>query len=103
MQNSSRQLIQGEEEILFDLGSTNAPATPHSNSAAVRLNSSPRLKAQQMIELAGAATELTVAVGEEITIAASNHEAAMLGHALLSRHSSAERKQFVIRLKVDKN
>jgi hypothetical protein len=72
-------------------------------SFALRLNASPRLKNQQVIELAGAATELIVAVGEEVTIAASNHEAEKLGNAFLSRHSSAGRKQFVIRLMVDKN
>jgi hypothetical protein len=102
MQRASHQL-RGQEEMLLDLGSTNEPATPPSNSAALRLNASPRLQHQQVIELAGAATELTVAVGEEITIAASNHEAEKLGKALLSRHSSAGRKQFVIRLMVDKN
>jgi len=100
MQRSGQQL-QGEEEVLLDLGSTNAPATPPANAAALRLNASPKLQNQQVIELAGAATELTVSVGEEVTIAASDHEAEMLGNALLSRHSSAGRKQFVIRLRVD--
>ncbi len=102
MQRSSRQ-INGEQEMLLDLGSTTTPATPPSNSAALRLNARPRLKDKQVIELAGAATEFTVAVGEEVTIAASNHEAEKLGFALLSRHSSTGRRQFVIRLKVDKN
>ena len=102
MQKSNPQL-QGQEEMLLDLGSANKPATPPSNTAALRLNASPRLQNQQVIELAGAATELTVTAGEEVTIAASNHEAEMLGQALLSRHSSTENRQFVIRLKVDKN
>ncbi len=102
MQRASRQL-QGEEEMLLDLGSTNTPATPPSNSAALRLNASPKLQHQQAIELAGAATELSVAVGEEITIAASTHEAEILAHALLSRHSSAGHKQLVIHLRVDRN
>ena len=102
MQRASRQ-IQGEEEMLLDLGSTNTPATPPSNAAALRLNASPRLQKQQAIELAGAATELTVAVGEEVTITASNHEAEMLGRVLLSRHSSTGHKQFVIHLRVDGN
>jgi hypothetical protein len=102
MQKASRQL-QGEEEMLLDLGSTNTPATPPSNSAALRLNASPRLQKKQVIELAGAATELTVAVGEEVTIAASNHEAEILGRALLSRHSSTGHRQFVIHLRVNRN
>lgn len=101
MQRTSSQL-QDQEEMLLDPGSADRPVTPPSNSAALRLNS-PRLKNQQVIELAGAATELTIAVGEEVTIAASNHEAEKLGNALLSRHSSVGRKQFVIRLMVDKN
>lgn len=102
MQRSDRQ-IQGQQEMLLDLGSTETPATPPSNSAALRLNASPRLKDKQVIELAGAATEFTLAVGEEVTIAASNQEAEKLGSALLSRHSSVGRKQFVIRLKVNRN
>jgi len=102
MQRANQQ-IQGQEEILLDLGSTKTPATPPSNAAALRLNATPRLKKQQVIELAGAATELTVAAGEEVTITASNHEAEILGRALLSRHSSTGHRQFVIRLKVDRN
>jgi hypothetical protein len=102
MQRASHQL-RGQEEMLLDLGSTNTPATPPSNSAALRLNAAPRLQTQKIIELAGAATELTLTVGEEATIAASNHEAEILGNALLSRHSSTEHKQFLIRLKVDRN
>jgi hypothetical protein len=102
MQRASHQL-QGQEEMLLNLGSTNTPATPPSNSAALRLNASPRLQHQQVIELAGAATELTVAVGEEVTIAASNHEAEILARALLSRHSSFGYKQLVIHLRVERN
>lgn len=102
MQRASQQL-QGQEEMLLDLGSTNTPATPPTNSAALRLNASPRLQKQPLIELAGAATELTVSAGEEVTIAASDHEAEMLGHVLLSRHSGTGNRQFIIRLKVDRN
>lgn len=102
MQRASQQL-QGQEEMLLDLGSTTTPATPPSNSAALRLNASPRLQNQPVIEMAGATTELTVTVGEEATIAASSHEAEILGHALLSRRSGSGSKQFVIHLRVNKN
>jgi len=95
--------IQGQHEVLLDLGSTSAPATAPANSAPMRLNASPQLKEQDIIEIAGAATELTLPAGETITVAATSSEAGKLGAALLSRHSSTEERQFIIRLRVSKN
>ena len=57
--------------------------------------------ADQPIEIAGAATEVAVAIGETITIAASDQEAELLGDAILSSGSATGRKSFAIRLRVD--
>jgi len=94
--------IQGQQEILLGLGTTNKPATPPSNVADMRLNAQPVLQENPIIELAGAATELVIPVDKSVTIAASNQEAEKLGSALLSRFSSIGKRQFVIHLRVSK-
>jgi len=95
--------VQGQHEILIDLGNTTKPATPPSNTANMRLNALPGLQAQPTIEITGAATELVIPVDESVTIVASNREAEKLGAALLSRYSSVGKRQFVIHLRVAKN
>jgi len=102
MQRAGAQ-IQGQHEMLFDLGSSNHPATPPSNTANMRLNTRPVLRNQPIIEVAGAATELVIPVDQSITIAASSREARQLGNALLSRYSSVGKRQFVIHLRVSKS
>lgn len=94
--------IRGEIEILVDLGSTHSPRQAPSGNAPVRLNATPVMKQKQAIKIAGAATELTIPVGETIVIAASSEEAALLGDALLSSGSSTGKKSFAIRLRVEK-
>jgi len=95
--------IQGQHEILLDLGATNKPATPPSNVANMRLNAQPVLKDNPIIEITGAATELVVPVDKSVTIAATNREAKKFGSALLSRFSSIGKRQFVIHLRISKN
>jgi len=102
MQRAVRQ-VQGQHEILIDLGATNNPAIPPSNTANMRLNAQPHLKNKPIIELAGAATELVIPVDQSVTIAASNREARQLGNALLSRFSSIGERQFVMHFRVSKN
>ena len=101
MQQHQPQL-QGQQEILVDLGSTNAPATAPDNRAPMRLNAVPSLKERNVVEITGASTELTVPTGKSVTIAAVSSEAGKLGSLLLSRHSSTEQRQFLIRLRIDK-
>ncbi|MDX8395342.1 MAG: hypothetical protein R8K22_02900, partial [Mariprofundaceae bacterium] len=74
-------MIQGTPEILIDLGTTTTPRQAPSNQAPIRLNASPSRQQQPVIEMAGAATELTIPVGETITIAASHGDAEQLGKA----------------------
>jgi len=63
--------------------------------------SSPATAADQPIEIAGAATEVTISIGETVTIAASSQEAELLGDAILSSGSATGKKSFAIRLRVD--
>ena len=95
--------VQGQHEILIDLGATNNPATPPSSTANMRLNAQPGLKEQPIIELAGAATEVVIPIDQSVTLAAANREARSLGNALLSRFSSVGKRQFIMRLRVSKN
>ncbi|MDT8375675.1 MAG: secretin N-terminal domain-containing protein [Mariprofundaceae bacterium] len=83
---------EGNTEIVINPGAANAP---------VRLNANQAMHRNQGIEMAGAATEVTIAVGETVTIAASNEEAGMLGDALLSGGSSGSKKSFAIRLRIE--
>jgi hypothetical protein len=93
--------IQGQHEILIDLGTAQSPASPPLPGAApMRLNASPGAETQNIVELAGAATEVTIPVGETAIIAASSDEAEKLGRALLSRHSTIGQRQFTIRLRL---
>lgn len=101
MQRQGAQL-QGQQEVLVDLGSTDAPRASPGNRADMRLNAMPSLKERDIVEIAGASTELTLPAGETVTIAAATQEAAKLGSALLSRHSGSGQRQFVIRLRIDK-
>jgi hypothetical protein len=54
-----------------------------------------------VIEIAGAATELTIPLGKTVTIMSHDKEAAMLGEALLSGNSTTGTNHFVIRLLVE--
>ena len=102
MQRHQPQL-QGQQEVLVDLGSTKAPRSAPGNQAPMRLNAVPSGGNRRVVEIAGAATELTLPAGETATIAAVDSEAGKLGSALLSRYSSAEERHIIIRLRVSKN
>jgi len=103
MQNQrENEGIRGETEALIDLGSTHTPRQAPSGDAPVRLNATPAINKRQAIDIAGAATELTILIGESVVIAANSEEASLLGSALLSSGSSTGKKSFAIRLKVEK-
>jgi len=93
--------IRGETEILPDLGTTGAPRLSPSGQAPVRLNANPAMSQNGVIEIAGAATELTIPLGKTVTIMSHDKEAAMLGEALLSGNSTTGTNHFVIRLLVE--
>jgi len=92
---------QGNTEVLIDLGATTNPRQAPNSNAPVHLNANPVIIQGQVIEMAGAATEVTIPVGETVTIAANSEEAELLGDALLSSSSTIGKKSFVIRLRVN--
>ncbi len=94
--------VQGQQEMLLDLGTSNAPLIP-GNNANLRFNAQPRIAQQPVIELLGAATELVIPIDQQVTIAAATQEAEKLGSALLSSASSVGKRQFVMRLHVSMN
>jgi len=94
--------VRGNQEMLIDLGSAAKPATPPSNSAALRLNARPQLQQQPQIEISGAATELVIPLDQSVTIAAQSQEAEQLAAALLSRHSAVGRRMLVMHLRISK-
>jgi len=93
--------IQGKTEILVDLGSTGVPKQSLESTAPVRPNAAPNMQNQGMIEIAGASTEITVPLGESVTIMTSDEEAKLLGEALLSAGSDVGTSHFAIRLRVE--
>ncbi len=96
---------EGETEVLIDLGDTGNPKRQPDRQASVRLNANPTPNPidQQsgVIEIAGAATEVTIPLGETITIATNSSEAEMLGDALLSTGTTIGKKSFAIQLRVN--
>jgi len=92
--------MQGQHDILLGFGNTQTSGMGQLGNRQVYTGA--RLQPGRRIEISGAATELTLHTGQEVEIAASTGEARQLGNALLSRHSSIGKRQFVIRLKIDK-
>jgi len=89
--------VNNNQNVLIDLGKNGEPVIPNSY---LRYNANPKSRQNQEITIAGAATELTVRLGEEVTIAAVDREAEMLAKVLLGRYSKTGKRQFVMRLKV---
>ncbi|NWF37575.1 type II and III secretion system family protein [Mariprofundus sp. NF] len=94
--------VSGRHEMLIDLGTARDPATPPSPNANMRLNASPQLQNNPVIEIAGASTEVTIPLDKTVTIAASSNEAGRLGTALLAGRSSVGKRDFVIHLRVNR-
>ena len=98
MKRSSQSGLDDHQDVMIGLGSNVTPAIPDSY---LKYNSNPRSKNNRgEISIAGAATELTIALGKEVVIAAVDHDAKMLGEVLLGRYSKIGKRQFVMRLKV---
>lgn len=97
MKRVNHQGLGNNQDVLIGLGSGVKPVIPNSY---LRHNGRQESKLAREINISGAATELTVGLGEEITIAAVDHEAEQLAKVLLGRYSKVGKRQFVMRLKV---
>jgi len=97
MKRSSQSGLDDNQDVMIGLGSH---ATPAISDSYLRYNANPTSKNNKEITIAGAATELTIALGKEVVIAAVDHDAKMLGEVLLGQYSKIGKRQFVMRLKV---
>lgn len=92
---------RGKMEVLVDLGSIDAPATPPARNAPVRLNAGPELaRGARVIEVMDAATEVEVELGRPLILAAADQAAHGFSQALLSYATAAAARhiRFVLTL-----
>ena len=90
-------------ELLIGLGTaTNINQTPTATDPSLRLNAAPQLTMPKPIRIAGAATQITVQVGEPVDIIANSGESELLTRTLLGRHSAIGSHAMVIRLRVSR-
>lgn len=93
--------VQAKIEILPDLGSTNSTLKPPGTSAPIRMNIQPgRSSRVEHISIAEADTEVTVKLGETVTLAAANKTAKALGEVLLAHYSMVADRSFRLSLTV---
>ncbi len=99
MKRADHEGLDDNQDVLIGLGSSKnvIPVIPDSY---LRYNANPDSEQNREINIVGAATELTIALGEEVTIAAVDHEAEQMAKMLLGRYSKIGKRQFVMRLKV---
>lgn len=90
----------GRQEMLIDLGTANNPNLAPGNNAQMRLNAAPKMARQPVIEISGAATEVTIPLDKEVTIAAMDSEAGRLSAAMMDNESTVGDRSFAIRLRV---
>jgi len=94
--------VRSNTEILWDLGSTQSPISGPSNQGNIRLNGQPVQSQQNNISIAGAATELTIPIGETVTLMSHSDEADLLNQALLSSQSSTGKQHLLMRITINK-
>jgi len=92
---------RGNTEMLWDLGSTQRPAAGAPNQGNIRLNGQPVQAQQNNIAIAGAATELTIRIGETVTLMSNSDEADLLNQALLSSQSSTSKQHLLMRITIN--
>lgn len=93
--------IQAQIEILPDLGSTDNTLKPPDTHAPVRLNIQPQRPTHiKHITITEADTELTVRLGETITLAAAHQTAKDFGNAILAYHATVANRLILLHLTV---
>jgi len=93
--------VQAKIEILPDLGSTNSTLKPPDTHAPMRLNIQPqRPEHIEHIAITNADTELTVKLGEKVTLAAARETARAFGNALLAHYTIVADRSFYLSLTV---
>lgn len=93
--------IQADMEILPSLGSTAATKRPPATQAPIRLNMQPQQSSRiERIAVTDANTELTVRLGETVTLAATRQAAKAFGNALLDHYTTVASRSVLLRLTV---
>ncbi len=93
--------IQARVEILPNLGSTNNTLKPPGTQAPMRLNMQPeRSSHMEHVAITEAATELTMKMGETVTLAAARKTAKALGDVLMAHYSMVVDRSFRLNLTV---
>jgi len=93
--------IQADIEILPSLGSTAATKQPPATQAPMRLNMQPQQSSHiERIAVTDANTELTVRLGETVTLAATRQAAKAFGNALLDHYTTVANRSVLLRLTV---
>ncbi|MDQ6957945.1 MAG: hypothetical protein Q9M24_02400 [Mariprofundaceae bacterium] len=93
--------IQADMEILPSLGSTASTKRPPATQAPIRLNMQPQQSSHiERIAVTNANTELTVRLGETVTLAATRQAAKAFGNALLDHYTTVANRSVFLRLTV---
>jgi len=98
--------VQGQTELLLDLGNTQNPKQAPSNLANLRLNANPTTPTSQTslppIQIINASTELSIPLNQNVTILASNQEAALFSKALFAQHIGTKDTSLLIQIRIEK-
>ncbi len=93
--------VQADIEILPTLGSTAGIRQPPATQAPMRLNMQPQRSSHiARTAVTNANTELTVRLGETVTLAAIRHAAKAFGNALLDHYATVANRLILLRLTV---
>jgi len=93
--------IRADMEILPSLGSTASTKRPPATQAPIRLNMQPQQSSRiERIAVTDANTELTVRLGETVTLAATRQAAKAFGNALLDHYTTVASRSVLLRLTV---
>lgn len=96
------QHVQGQTELLLDLGDTKNPKQPPSNLADLRLNANPTQKTAAPIYIVHANTEITIPLNQTINILASKQDAQLFSQALFAQHIGTKDTSLLIQIRIEK-
>lgn len=91
----------GNMELLSDAGNTLATAQPPSNTAPLRFNMQPDSTIQEKIfYVSDAQTEITVKLGETVSLVSASSSASEFAAALTAYHGLQQQRDMLIRLHI---
>ncbi len=98
--------MQGQTELLLDLGNTQNPKQAPSNLANLRLNANRTIQTKETdqppIQIVNASTTLSIPLNQSVTILASNQEAALFSKALFAQYIGTKDTSLLIQIRIEK-